>query len=473
MMRKSALIVACIAGIAASAGAAADTRPGQFDSTGSFVPFVQEPGSLEFSGSLIVRVGRDLDAAAEADARAMMRSMGAEHNDKVDYYVVDAPVAPASEAPGAAENALSESLMATGLFAYAVPNWICYPLEVPNDPQYGAQWHHPQMNSPEGWDVTHGDSSMILAFTDTGIFKEHSDLAGKVVNGYDAYNNISEDDGGDVSDIHGHGTHVAGCAAAITNNNNGVAGVNWDAQIMMIRVAIDSSGGAYYEDLLEGAVWAIENGASVVSASYSGVSYEPIQDTGAYIHSIGGIYMYAAGNGNTNHSSWDWQDVVVVGATTYGDDKAGFSSYGTGVDLFAPGVDIGATTRDGGYGWWSGTSMATPLVNGVAGLIWAVDPSLTPQEVEQILYETCHDLGSSGEDSYWGWGRVDIAAAVQAAADGACLPDWNGDGTVDTQDLLAFLNDWSAGSSDADINDDGTVDTRDVIAFLGAWSDGC
>ena len=472
-MRNRVFASLLVAGLTASAFAGDMTRPGQFTDNGDFVPFVQEVGSLEFSGSMIVRVRQDLTAEQDSIARAMMTDGFARHNAKVDYYIIDVPIARGFGQPGDAENAFSEQLMATGLFEYAVPNWICFPLEIPNDPEYANQWHHPQINSPDAWDITHGDSSVIIAFTDTGIYKEHSDLAGKVVNGYDAYNNISEDDGGSVDDINGHGTHVAGCAAAITNNANGVAGVNWNAQIMMVRVAINSSGGAYSEDLLEGAQWAIENGASIVSASYTGVEFEPIQTMGEYIRSIGGIYMYAAGNSDDDHSWWDWEDVVVVGATTYDDAKAGFSSYGLGVDIFAPGVDIGSTTRDGGYDWWSGTSMATPIVNGVASMIWAANPSLTNFEVEQILFETAEDLGASGNDSYWGWGRVDVAAGVQAAADSACIADWNGDGTINTQDLLAFLNDWSAGNDIADINGDGVVNTQDVLAFLNAWADGC
>ena len=472
-MRKTALSIACLAGLAAAASAGDITRPGQFNGEGDFVPFVQQAGSLEFSGSLIVRVRQDLPQADEGAARAMMTDLAARQNEVVDYYIVDAPMVRGLGEPGDAENALSRSLMATGMFEYAVPNWICYPLETPNDPQYPNQWHHPQINSPDAWDITHGDSSVIIAFTDTGIYKNHSDLAGKIVNGYDAYNNISEDDGGSVDDIHGHGTHVAGCAAAITNNANGVAGVNWDAQIMMIRVAIDGSGGAYYEDLLEGAQWAIEHGAKIVSASYSGISYEPIQTMGEYIHSIGGIYMYAAGYDNRNLSGFDWQDVIVVGASSYGDAKAGFSAYGQAVDVFAPGVDIGSTTRDGGYAWWSGTSMATPVTNGVASMIWAANPNLTNLEVEQLLFETCEDLGTAGNDSYWGWGRVDVGAAVAAAADGACVADWNGDGTVNTQDVIAFLNVWASGDVAADINNDGSVNTQDVLAFLNAYAAGC
>jgi subtilisin family serine protease len=470
-MKKSAFIVGCVAGLAGASLAGEHTRPGQFDDQGGFVRFAQRDGELEFTGSLIVRVRQDL--GDDAPARAMMQALGARHNGAVDYYIVDTPILRGGELPGDAENALSESLMATGLFEYAVPNWLCYPLETPNDSLYGDQWHHPQMHSAEGWDTTHGDGDMVIAFTDTGIYKAHSDLAGKVVNGYDAFNNISEDDGGSVEDFHGHGTHVAGCAAAISNNANGVAGVNWNAKIMMIRVAIDGGGGAYYEDLLEGAQWAIEHGAKIVSASYSGVDYEPIQTMGEYIHSIGGIYMYAAGNDGRNLSWFDWQDVVVVGASSYGDSMAWFSAYGNAIDVFAPGEDIGSTTRDGGYGWWSGTSMATPVANGVASMIWSVDPSLSAEEVEQLMFETCRDLGTAGDDSTWGWGRVDLRDAVEAAAAGACRADWNGDGSVNTQDVIGFLNGWTASDPDADMNGDGSVNTQDVIAFLNLWTAGC
>jgi len=475
-MRKSVFAAMCLVGLAGASSAGEIAPPGQFTDGGEFTPFAQQAGSLEFTGSLIVRVRRGLAAPEEAAARALMTGLSARQNEAVDYYIVEAPVSRGAERPGDAENALSRSLMATNLFEYAVPNWMCFPLETPNDPQFPNQWHHPQINSPAAWDITHGDASVVIAFTDTGIYKAHSDLAGKVVNGYDAYNNISEDDGGSVADIHGHGTHVAGCAAAITNNGNGVAGVNWNAQIMMVRVAIDSSGGAYLEDILEGAQWAIEHGAKIVSSSYSGVDAAPIQTMGAYIHSIGGIYMYAAGNDGRNLSGFDWNDVIVVGASTYGDARASFSAYGVAVDLFAPGVDIGSTTRDGGYGWWSGTSMATPVANGAASMIWAADPTLSHLEVEQILFETCLDLGQAGNDSTYGWGRVDVGAGVQAAADGACIADWNGDGSVNTQDFLAYLGAWSVGcefTCPGDINGDGRTDTQDFILFLNAWSAGC
>lgn len=125
--------------------------------------------------------------------------------------------------------------------------------------------------------------------------------------------------------------------------------------------------------------------------------------------------------------------------------------------------------------------MATPVTNGVASMIWAADPSLTNLEVERILFETCHDLGDPGEDTYWGWGRVDAGAAVRAAADGACVADWNTDGSVNALDFIAYLGLWSANRAQdctvndcpADIDGNGVTNTADFMAFLSAWSDGC
>lgn len=475
-MFQRVLATLCLTGLTAAA-LAGDARPGRFNDAGQFVPFVQTPGATEFTGSLIVRVLRDLDQPRDAAARAMLDDLNPRHNEAVDYYIVDAPTTRGAEQPGRAENALSETLMATGLFEYAVPDWMCYPAATPNDPMYPDQWHHPQMHCPEAWEYTRGDWDMVIAFTDTGVYKQHPDLAGRFVPGYDAYNDIAEVDGGSVDDLNGHGTHVAGCAGAVTDNATGVAGVNWNSKLMMIRVAIDSGGGAYLSDILEGAQWAVEHGASIVSSSYTGVENDPVETTGAYIHSLGGIYLYAADNYNQNHAGWDWQDVIVVGATDPSDNKADFSSYGVGVDVFAPGVSIGSTTRDGGYAWWSGTSMATPVTNGVVSLIWAADPTLTNLQVEQILFETCKDLGQPGNDDYYGWGRIDAGTAVQTAHDGSCIADWNKDGIVNTQDFLAYLGDWSlqcgfSGICVADLDGDDDEDSHDFILFLNAWSDG-
>jgi subtilisin family serine protease len=473
-MKITPVLAVSVALLTCTAGHAADLRAQPAPSQPHV--FVEQPGVLEFSVQLIVRPLQTLAPEADARARDLLAPHALRHHASVDDYILQAPVS-RNTARGAAENTLAAELMATGLFQYAVPNWICYPLDVtPNDPDFGGQWHHQVMRSPAGWSVSTGDPAMTIAVTDTGIDLSHPDLALHRVPGYDAYNNIREVDGGDVSDIHGHGTHVAGCAAAIGNNAVGVAGVNWNARIMMVRVAINSSGGAYYEDLMEGARWAVENGAKIVSASYSGVGYEPLQTTAAYIKSIGGLYFYAAGNDQRDLSGFDWADLTVVGATDSSENKAWFSAYGRGVDLFAPGQDILASTNGGGYAYFSGTSMATPVANGVASLIWSVNPALTPDQVQTLLYTSCVDFGAPGDDDYWGWGRADVLSAVTAAAGTLCPADFNGDGFLDFFDYDEYVACYEGicpAQANADYNGDGFTDFFDYDAYVTDFEAGC
>lgn len=368
--------------------------------------FVEQPGNLEFTGTMIARPiqSKERGVALKMVAKETLRTAKA-----TDELILQVP-------SGSNENAYSQLLMATGLFEYVVPNWKCYPLRTPNDGLFGQQWHHTQIRSDLAWNLNTGSNTMTVAMTDTGVDASHPDLSARLIPGYNAVDRIAQVNGGDVSDLHGHGTHVAGCMGASGNNGLGVSGVGWSYRIMPIRVSNSTGGGAYYEDLLDGARWAAEHGAKVVSASYSGVDYEPIQTTGAYIRSIGSLYLYAAGNDSRDLSWFDWNDVIVVGASTYGDDRAWFSAYGTAVDVFSPGVDILSTVVGGGYQAWSGTSMATPVANGLCALIWSANPLLTPAQVETILTRTCKDLGPAGNDAPWGWGRIDAYRAVKMAS---------------------------------------------------------
>jgi subtilisin family serine protease len=434
--------------------------------------FAEQPGVLEFTGQMIVRPIQGLVADSDARARALLAPIALRYHAAVDEYIVSVPVNRSNGAPGSGENALAAELMATGFFQYVVPNWMCFPLEVtPNDPLFSSQWHHPMMRSSAGWSISTGSPDLTVAVTDTGIDLTHPDLTAHRVMGYDAYNNVREVDGGSVADINGHGTHVAGCAAAIGNNAAGVAGPNWNSKIMMIRVAIDGGGGAYYEDLMEGARWAIENGAKTVSASYSGVGYEPLQTTAAYIKSIGGLYFYAAGNDNRNLTGFDWPDLTVVGASESSDNKAGFSAYGRGVDVFAPGQDILSSTNGGGYGYASGTSMATPVANGVASLVWSINPALTPDQVQNILYISCRDLGVPGDDDYYGWGRVDVLGVTTAAAGtlGPADPTATDDGFIAIGDAVAPAGELlDAMGNDFDVNGD----TISLLSFSAVSANG-
>jgi subtilisin family serine protease len=369
---------------------------------------------MEFTGEMIVRplplpemilrVGSvDRALVVRAVAMALASRDAYEYVPETDEFTIKLP-------RGMNENTYARRMMATGYYQYVTPNWRVYPVVIPNDPLYSQQWHHPRINAPQAWDILVGNSSQIVAVCDTGIDLTHPDLAPNRVPGYNAVDQLTEAQGGQVNDINGHGTHVAGCAAAIGNNGIGVTGVGWNFRIMMVRVTNSSDGSSSMTYLTRGARWAVDNGAKTISVSYSGVSDPSVQTTGQYIKSRGGLLLWAAGNSNTN-LTFQHADVVVVGATDSSDAKASFSSYGPWV-VFAPGVNILSTTMGSTYGTMSGTSMATPIANGVAAMIWARFPSWTPDMVQWKLYTTCRDLGAVGRDPTFGWGRVDLLAAV-------------------------------------------------------------
>jgi subtilisin family serine protease len=406
----------------ASPGTQSDAKFG-LPCKGCAPPFAEQAGKMEFSGRLIVRPRQGAAPERSEKARNRLNDKLVVHYSEVDEYIIRVPTGFGGQGRGAGENELAAQLMATGDYEYVTPDWTVHPIAVPNDPSYGSQWHHPKIQSPQAWDLQQGSSSMILAFTDTGIDTTHPDLAANRVPGYHVPSGLPETSGGAINDIHGHGTHVAGCAAAIGDNNTGVSGAGWNFKIMMVRVTDDPGGSAFLSDLTNGARWAAEHGAKVVSTSYGGVESPSVGTTGTYLKSIGSLYLYAADNSNRDHSNFDYPDVIVVGATDQYDAKASFSSYGRAIDVVAPGVDILSTTNGGGYAAWSGTSMATPVANGVAGMIWSVNRNFTPAQVESFLLNSADDIGVPGDDDTFGRGRVNVYRGVQAAIAAACTHD--------------------------------------------------
>ncbi len=445
------LWIGLTAGLRADAPRVADRQVPSSVARPDEPPFVERPGELEFSGRLIVKPaamerlvaeGLTPEAAARAvrEARDRLAGLVVRYYPEVDEYLVRVP-------EGYDENRLAAELLSAARYAYVVPDWICYPTLTPDDPLFGNQWHHVNIQSQQAWDLTTGSDQIIVAFTDTGIDLNHPDLAPRLVPGYNSATDTAQVDGGDISDINGHGTHVAGTAAATGNNGQGVAGVGWNQPIMMVRVTNSTDGTAAQSDILEGARWAAEHGARVVSASYSGVSSPSVETTGQYLRdNFDALYCYAAGNSATNLSGFDHPDVIVVGASDASDQRAGFSSFGRAVDVFAPGVGIWSTRRGGGYGAASGTSFATPLTNGVLAMIWSVDPAFSADQVELILFLSADDLGDPGDDLVFGHGRVNLWRAVtlaQAVSAGNVPPAPGDDasfavgGTPRTLDVLA------------------------------------
>lgn len=279
-----------------------------------------------------------------------------------------------------------------------------------NDTYLGSQWHLPKIGAPAAWDSSQG-SGIVIAICDSGVLPTHADLAPSLVAGWNFVDNNAN-----TADVTGHGTSVAGSAAAITHNGAGVAGVAGAAKIMPLRVS-DSTGYAYYSTIAQAVTFAADNGARVANASFSGVySSASVQSAAQYLRSKGGLLVVSAGNSGANDGAPASTTMIPVSATDSNDAKASWSSYGDYVAVAAPGVGIWTTAADGTYRAASGTSFSAPITAGVIALMMAAQPALAPAQVESLLYSTATDLGSAGRDIYFGHGRVNAAAAVAAAA---------------------------------------------------------
>jgi subtilisin family serine protease len=354
-----------------------------------------------------------------AEARARLAPATVESHDDIDIHSFVLPA-------GWTEEEVAAALMATGDYEFVEPDWLVYPTDTtPNDPQFGQQWHHrsQNMNTVLAWDYVTGGSDVIVAVCDTGVRKSHADLV-DFVPGFNATTNLAEVDGGNTDDaLNGHGTQVAGCMAARGNNGIGVAGVGWNFKIMPIRVSDRSDGTALLSDILQGARWAAENGAYGVNCSYGGANSSQANSAGGYIRNQGGLLVFSSGNDGAQDQTVDRPFVTIVGATNSGNSVVGFSNYGVGIDVVAPGSGIRTTTRTGGYTNATGTSFSAPLTAAVLSLIHDADPTLTPDQVEQILKDTARDIGAFGFDIFAGHGLVDAGAAVETALFGPSIID--------------------------------------------------
>lgn len=297
-------------------------------------------------------------------------------------------------------------------------NYEFEPALLPNDLQYASQWHLPKILAPQAWDLTQGAPGAVIAILDSGVEATHPDFAGKLVAGYNTYSNSTN-----TADQFGHGTAVAGAAGALTNNAVGVAGVAGVAPIMPVRVT-DAAGRATSASIANGIAWAADHGARIVNLSFNGIAGNAtIRTTAEYAYNHGTLVVAASGNCACVDPTQENPYVLSVSATDETDSLAYFSSTGAFVDLSAPGTNILTTARFGLYAADSGTSLASPIVAGVAALMFAANPALTPGLVTQLLEATAFDPGGNGYDQGFGHGRVDAFAAVSAAAGYAPPPD--------------------------------------------------
>jgi PKD repeat protein len=438
--------------LAFAAGSTVITEP---ESSGP--DFTEIERVREFSGLMISRPlqpkalanrglnNTEIEALRELARDEILKYDILEYVPQTDEYIFFIPA-------GSNENLVADRLMATGLYQYIEPDWIVFPVVIPNDPYFDDQWHHQsnRMQSTDGWDIHTGDPSVAVGICDTGVLTTHNDLQLHRLEGYNAVDREWESSGGDIDPVHSHGTWSTGCAAANGDNGTGVAGVGWDLSHRMLRVSNLSSGDAYLSDLQHAARISVENGDRVANVSYSGCDNSSNLTTATYIKSIGGLLTWSAGNDERylTFGDRDDDDLLVVGATNEDDDSAWFSAWGPFVDLVAPGVNV-LTTHDSNnnsYAWVGGTSFSAPLTAGLCALIWSADSTLTPDAVEDFLKQGTDDLGSGGVDNVFGYGRINVYGSMSLVAVSAPVADFSGSPTSGTSPLEVDFTDLSSGA---------------------------
>jgi thermitase len=379
---------------------------------------------------LIVKIKSDANQSA---AVSQIQSRGA----VVSKSFSDLGLMVVQVAPGDTIEDMQMSLEADPDVEYVEKNYIVYADLTPNDPRYGQQSYFNVIDAPLAWNTETGVSNVVIAVLDTGVEGVHEDISGKLLQGCSVIGSFTENScGTNVDDNNGHGTGVAGTAAAKTNNGLGVAGLCWNCPILPVKVLGDNGSGSL-SDTIEGINfarnYALNNPSKKVvinmslgrDCQSSGVTQsEQTAITAAW--NAGVLIVASAGNaGNSNlQCPAAANNVIAVSATTSSDTLASFSSYGSFVDIAAPGVNIhnafGTSNIAGSYyTTWSGTSFSAPIVSGVAGLVWSVNTALTNAQVDQILRDTAENIGSS---LYFGEGRVNADFAVDLASSGNPAP---------------------------------------------------
>ncbi|GAA5215207.1 S8 family peptidase [Corallincola platygyrae] len=360
---------------------------------------------------------------------------------------------------------MQQNLMASGEVEYIEEDRLLQHFATPSDPSYSQQWHYFEstggMNLPAAWDQTTG-TGVVVAVLDTG-YRPHVDLVNNLLPGYDMISDsfVGNDGNGRDSDARDpgdavtrgecgggqptqdqssswHGTHVAGTVAAETNNGRGVAGVAYNASVVPVRVL--GKCGGYTSDIADGMIWAAggsvsgvpsnANPAQVLNLSLGGGGGcdNTTQAAINTARSLGATVVVAAGNSNANASNYSpasCSGVITVAATNRSGGRAYYSNYGNVVEVAAPGGDVRSGASNGvlstlnsgsngpasdNYAFYQGTSMAAPHVAGLAALLYAADPAITPNEVATAIQQTARSFPASC--SGCGAGIADAAAAI-------------------------------------------------------------
>lgn len=336
-----------------------------------------------------------------------------------------------------------------GLILYAEPDYIVHTQQtVPNDPYFSSLWGLRNASRPgadisatKAWDLATGDTQVVVAVIDTGVFYTHPDLAANIwSNTLETANGLDDDGNGYVDDVrgwnfvtdtndprddHGHGTHCAGTIGGVGNNGTGVAGVNWRCRILPIKF-LDASGNGTDSDAADALFYVADLRQRGVNIRLTSNSWGGGDNTATLLDAIrtnaalGILCIVAAGNDGLNNdqypfypASYGESNMIVVAATDSSDNLAYFSNYGNAsVHLAAPGVSILSTYLNGGYAYMSGTSMATPHVAGATALLWNTWPTARAESIRDAILRGVDPLPILSGKTITG-GRLNSFKALQ------------------------------------------------------------
>jgi len=376
------------------------------------------------SDTVIVKYAGGVSSAQRAallDRAGAVRTLGS-------VTGVGAKVVRVSADPAVVASRLNRS----ALVAYAEPNFILRATAIPNDPLFsqlyglnntGQTGGKPDadIDAPEGWDAAGlggfpAGGGTKIGIVDTGIDSTHTELSGKAVDCGAAFAGAVTS--GACTDDNMHGTHVAGTIAAKANNATGVAGVAFNSPLTICKALYTAAGTGLTSDVAACIVWAHQRGAKVISMSLGGGASATLKNAVAAAwengSATGSVLVAAAGNDGDATLNYPaaYPEVVSVAATDHNDARASFSNANSDVEVAAPGVDVLSTIPGGQYAKLSGTSMATPHVSGVTGVLRQLFPADTAAGIRNRLDAAVDDLGAAGRDSSFGFGRVNLCKAA-------------------------------------------------------------
>lgn len=324
------------------------------------------------------------------------------------------------------------------VYAERVP--LLHKTVTPNDPSYNtsSQWSLFQVQASAAWSISTGSANIRVAIVDDAIQINHPDLQPVIWTntGEVPGNGIDDDGNGYIDDVNGfdvadndnnpnpptgafdHGTHVAGISGAATNNGIGVASIGHNLRLIPVKATTSAS---FVTHGYEGVIYSVAAGAHVINMSWGGSGFSTTaQNIINYAAAQGIVLVAAAGNDNVSSVFYPagYSEVIAVASTTFGDSKSGFSNFGSWIDISAPGSAIFSTIVGGGYGTKQGTSMASPMVAGLAGLMLSLNPSLSPSDIKTCLYNSADNIDGANPSfiGQLGAGRINALAAMNCVA---------------------------------------------------------